>query len=145
MEQNNGVVFYRGAGGPGTLVSDYNDIWLGSTGSMASYQGATAGTTTSLTLANWQAAGFDLNSKGLNPLVPNAPDPGKWVLGPGDNDLHFDAKPHDLFAGTPLPVTFDVDGDTRSVTAPYMGADERAEALAEPPPFTAAEDWALYQ
>lgn len=63
------------------------------------------------TFANWTALGVEANSKYLDP---------QYVA---NNDLHTLSFDLDL-AGTPVGVTKDIDGVTRSLTKPDIGASE---------------------
>lgn len=139
-EQNNGVVFDRAQAGTGTINSDHNTFYLGSTGRMACFNvTGTNATVTYPTFANWQATGRDLHSQVLNPNAPNPPATGKWI---SDSDLHFDADPGNLYAGTAYGLAYDIDYEARSMTLPYVGADERSTPLTA---LTAATDWALFE
>lgn len=97
-----------------TFTSNYNDIF-------ASGATANVGFATSVrqTLLDWQTASTqDANSVSQAPIFVSA------------TDLHLDvtAVPYFL-AGTPIAsYTTDFDGQTRSLTSPYMGADEHPEA-----------------
>lgn len=147
MEQNNGVVLYEAPQSTalGSIVSDYNTYWLGSAGAQfACINRPNWPTVVNYpNLADFQATGQDAHSNVVNPLSSFG-GAGKWVDGPDDNDLHFDAAPSAAYSGTPLPaVTTDIDGQPRSSTAPYRGADERAEAFV--PISTAAHDWQLFR
>jgi hypothetical protein len=98
--------------------SDYNDLCVtGAKASVALYNGVKQ-----KTLANWQAAsGQDAHSITINPANPF----GAAGQLTSATDLHWVSAPSSAFAGTPLPgYTTDIDGETRSATAPYMGADE---------------------
>ncbi|MGI8436352.1 MAG: Calx-beta domain-containing protein [Chthoniobacterales bacterium] len=76
------------------------------------------GTTTYTTLANWQGAtGRDANSKAVDPLFVSAAD------------LHLTQASTLNGMATPIAgITTDFDGETRSATAPDIGADEIAVA-----------------
>jgi hypothetical protein len=99
----------------GTL--DFNDHYASGTGGVL---GTTDNTTggNQYTLTAWQSmTGKDLNSVSCD---PNFVSPG---LTPPD--LHIASTSCLRGAGTPLPgTTMDIDGDTRSVTTPDIGADE---------------------
>ncbi len=122
--------FYAIATGSATfanLVSNYNDLYIsalptdhfvGGTGSIV-----LATTTTAATLADWNSAtGQDAvaTSKSVDPLFQGAtnliPQVGSPILA----------------AGTPVSVTTDYLGNTRSVTNPSMGAYEIAADIAAP-------------
>ncbi len=93
---------------------DYNDYW--NTGSVFGYFGADKAT-----FAIWKTdVGKDLNSKNVAVTFVSATDAHLSGSSIGDYNLR----------GTPLAgVTTDIDGDARSAIFPYMGADERPEAL----------------
>lgn len=75
------------------------------------------------TLADWQAESHHPDPNSVNKATTLQSFPTNLHLSGaaiGDNDL----------AGTPYGgVTTDIDGDTRSATAPYMGADEASTPL----------------
>ncbi|MGQ9559868.1 MAG: T9SS type A sorting domain-containing protein [Candidatus Oleimicrobiaceae bacterium] len=113
----------------GTLEADYNNYYCaGTTNAQTGYWI----TTDAAGLADWQAAsGLDAHSV------------AKAVEFVGPTDLHLTGSSLGDFdlAGTPIPeVTTDIDGDPRSVSYPYMGADEGSVPL-QPPvrPLTVAE------
>lgn len=111
----------------GTLTSNYNNLYV-ETGART----GRVNTTNYATLANWQGAGFDANSQAISP-VSGGTSPGTWVSA---SDLHFNDFPGGLISGTPLAaVTTDIDGEARSATLPYIGADE----MATPLPVTMSE------
>lgn len=89
---------------------NYNDYFAQNVGRQ--------GTTTYTTLANWQGAtGRDANSKAVDPLFVSA------------TDLHLtQASPLNGMATPIAGITTDFDGETRSATAPDIGADEIAVA-----------------
>lgn len=91
--------------------TNYNDLFVPA--QSGSHVGAVT-TTNFTTLADWQGAGNDANSVSAMPeFVPP--------------DLHIDSTMATPLsnAGTPLPgFTTDIDGQTRSQTAPDIGADE---------------------
>ncbi len=92
-----------------TLLSDYNDISTvsGRIGFL---------TVAQISLANWQTASAgDANSK------------TDTVVFVSSTDLHLAGASlgnSNLAGTTGLGITTDIDGDTRSATLPYMGADE---------------------
>lgn len=98
----------------GTLVSNYNDIYSAGGASFTGKFGATD----CATLADWKtASGQDSNSVSGNPAFIS------------DADLHINKNAYPVpvvsNAGTPVgAVTKDIDGDTRSLTTPDIGADE---------------------
>ncbi len=95
----------------GTLTSDYNDLYVSGTNANIGYVGAAA----KHTLADWQASGYDANSKSKAVTFTSATDLHLSGGSIGDNDL----------TGTVLGgYTTDLDGDTRGAYWPYMGADE---------------------
>ena len=90
------------------LVSDYNV--LNSNQNFVNYQG-----TLYANLAAWQTTAQDLNSVSKSVNFVSATDLHLTGASNGDIDL----------AGTPISgITTDIDGDIRSTTAPYKGADE---------------------
>jgi hypothetical protein len=90
------------------LTSDYNDLY--SNQNLVNYQG-----TLYANLAAWQATLQDVNSVSKPVNFVSATDLHLTGLSNGDVDL----------AGIPIVgITMDIDGDTRSTTAPYMGSDE---------------------
>lgn len=93
---------------------DYNDYW--NTGSVFGYFGADKAT-----FAIWKTdVGKDLNSKNVAVTFVSTTDAHLSGSSIGDYNLR----------GTPLAgVTTDFDGDARDAIFPYMGADERPEAL----------------
>ncbi|MCX6137897.1 MAG: T9SS type A sorting domain-containing protein [Ignavibacteriales bacterium] len=110
---------------PAELVtSDYNDIFADTVGNYAS----TNWTAVKAALADWKTAtGQDAHSISVNPANPfGAARQLTSITNP-----HWFSAPTNIFAGTPITgITKDIDGDTRSLTVPYMGADEAG-------PFTA--------
>jgi hypothetical protein len=90
------------------LVSDYNVLF--SNQNFVNFQG-----TLYANLAAWQTTSQDLNSVSKSVNFVSATDLHLTGSSNGDVDL----------AGTPIAgITTDIDGDTRSTTAPYKGADE---------------------
>lgn len=73
-------------------------------------------------LADWKTGStFDANSISVNPAATFGAAGQLKSL----TDLHWVSAPGLDFAGTPVTgITTDIDGDTRSTTKPYMGADE---------------------
>lgn len=97
------------------FTSNYNDLFSSGAASHFSMVGSLVnilGDRTSL--AAWQAAtGKDANSISVDPLYTSATDLHLQLASPLGN------------AGTPIAgVTVDIDGDTRSLSAPEIGADE---------------------
>ncbi len=86
---------------------NYNDLY--STGTYLAYN---SGARTDLAAWKTSATNIGVNSISQNPLFLN------------DTNLHLSpTSPNNL--GTPIPgITIDIDGDTRSLTNPDMGADE---------------------
>lgn len=100
--------------------SDYNDLLVAGTyANLAYYNGVKQ-----KTFAAWKtASGKDANSINTHPASPFG---GAGQL-TSVTDLHWTSKPNVSFAGTPIAlVAKDIDGDVRSTTKPYMGADEGA-------------------
>jgi len=90
------------------LTSDFNVLL--SNQNLVNYQG-----TLYADLAAWQTSTQDLNSVSKSVNFVSATDLHLTGLSNGDVDL----------AGTPIAgILTDIDGDTRSTTAPYKGADE---------------------
>lgn len=87
-------------------VMDYNDLY--STGSNLGYWGAAR-----VNLATWQLASTkDAHSVSVDPMFASA------------TDLHV-SSPAIFGKGTPLAeVSTDIDGETRNLVAPCIGADE---------------------
>jgi len=104
----------------GTLTSDHNDLLVTGATSNIGYVGAAA----YQTLANWQAAGFsyDANSKSVSVTFSNAANGDLHLAGASNGDIN-------LIGDNTLGILKDIDGDTRSVTYPYMGADEASAPL----------------
>lgn len=107
----------------GTLNSDFNNLLTSATGSIGFINGATR-----KALLDWQLrSGFDLNSKS-KPVT---------FVGSGDFHLAGTSIQDTALAGMPIPqVLADFDGDPRSPTAPYMGADEPVGAPIPPARLT---------
>ena len=100
--------------------SDYNDLFAaGANTNLGYYNGVKQ-----KTIAAWKTASAkDANSININPASPFG---GAGQL-TSITDIHWTSKPSASFAGTPIAlVTKDIDGETRSTTKPYMGADEGA-------------------
>jgi len=99
-------------------MSDYNDLYVsGANANVGYYNGADY-----KALTDWgTATSKDGNSISINPADPFGAAGQLTSL----TDLHWVSKPVTAFAGTPIVgFTTDIDGDTRSATSPYMGADE---------------------
>lgn len=107
------------------LTSDYNV--LQSNQNLVNYQG-----TLYADLAAWQATTQDINSVSKAVNFASATDLHLAGASVGDHDL----------AGIPIPeVTTDIDGDTRSLTYPYKGADEGAISLEPVEPLVIEENF----
>jgi len=109
-----------------TLNSDYNDIWVG-TPSTTRLTGR-IGATNYQTMANWRTgSGGDANSVVENPPFTSA------------TDLHIPNSTPTLLESGGVSITgqgFDIDDDTRSATAPDIGADEFNGIELNPPTIT---------
>lgn len=94
------------------LTSNYNNFYVPGANAYVGIYNAVG----QKTLANWQStSGQDANSKSKNVNFASVTDLHLVGASLGDFDL----------AGTPLAgITTDIDGQTRHVTFPYMGADE---------------------
>ncbi len=102
---NTGVAYYSNASNT-QYFSSHNNIYVTGTAVLARYYG-----TVYATLATLQtASAMEANSKTLNPLFIS------------NNNLHVGEL--GLNSGIPTYITKDIDGDTRSVVTPTMGADE---------------------
>ncbi|ROL61821.1 hypothetical protein D9V86_03820 [Bacteroidetes/Chlorobi group bacterium ChocPot_Mid] len=101
-----------------TLTSDYNDLFA--SGTPIAKIGV-AGTTEYDLLSNWQAGVLkDANSKSKAVNFVSSTDLHLTGASIGDNDL----------AGKYISsYTTDIDGDTRDLYYPYMGADEQSTKL----------------
>ncbi|MER3465637.1 MAG: hypothetical protein C4329_15710, partial [Chitinophagaceae bacterium] len=101
---------------------NYNDYWVSPTGTGVKAIGQIL-TTASTTLAAWRTAtSKEANGKNVQPAFVST------------TDLHLATSGNTaLQAGTPVAgITTDIDGDARSATTPYMGADEIASACTAP-------------
>jgi parallel beta-helix repeat protein len=105
-------------GGSSVLTSDYNDFYNDG-GAFAQVTSAGDGT-----FATWVAGGQDAHSVSICPAAQFG-DPGQWT---SMTNLHWNGKPSNTFVASVLgaPYNTDIDGDTRSGSAPYLGADEIA-------------------
>lgn len=130
MGQETGALGIR-YGNVSAAESDYNNVFVTPGSFFGRYD-----TTAQPTLADFQAAsGREANSTSLDPNVVNAPGTGKWI---SVNDVRFDGNPGSGFEGTPLSeVTTDINGVTRSATAPTKGAYEYVVS-------SNVEGWQLY-
>ncbi len=99
---------------------DFNDLFVAPTGSAVGLVGRFAGADAS-TLAAWRTAtGQEAHSLAASPLFVGTTD--LHIAAPADGAVSPLAN-----AGTPVSgVTVDVDGATRSLTTPDIGADEFA-------------------
>ena len=105
-----GITYNVGTGALASMISsDYNDLYTGSTSPSIAF----IDTGYATTFADWQAAsGKDANSVSGDPQFNSVTD-----LHSGSTVVNDNALP---IAG----ITVDIDGQTRSVTTPDMGADE---------------------
>ncbi|MDD8018838.1 MAG: hypothetical protein PHP42_10735, partial [Bacteroidota bacterium] len=101
----------------GSLTTDYNDLFQANAAGYTGFISATA----QQSLANWQSASFqDANSKNVSVTFTSV------------NDLHLTGGSNgdvNLIGATGLGIATDIDGDVRSGTFPYMGADEAGTPL----------------
>lgn len=94
-----------------------------------------AAATDSADISAWRTAtSEEANTNVVDPTVADSPATGVW-----DATLRFTANPGPKYEGagslTPA-VTTDIDGTTRSVSAPTVGADEA--------PVSSVNDWSMY-
>ncbi|WP_188316202.1 gliding motility-associated C-terminal domain-containing protein [Chitinophaga agrisoli] len=108
------------------FTSDYNDIYVKGTGGQDNV--GYAATSNRTTLADWQAVtSQDAHSISMDPVYADAPNGNLApVISPLDN------------TGTPLGITIDVDGKSRSTTTPDIGAFEIAIPPCVAPPNAGA-------
>jgi len=99
-----------------SLTSDYNDLYVGGSGGVLGFS-----TSDRTTLALWKSGtGKDANSVNTAVTFTSASD--IHLAGGSIGDINL--------RGTPLAaIASDVDGDTRDLTFPYMGADEASTPL----------------
>ncbi len=118
----------RPGAGTGTYTSNYNDLYVSGTNAKVGYW---LGTGAVADLATWQSSSSqDANSKSVAVTFASSTD--LHLVSGSDGDFS-------LTGVTGLGIGTDIDGDARSGTAPYMGADETATALpVELTSFTAA-------
>jgi uncharacterized repeat protein (TIGR01451 family) len=114
---NNGYAVGLGYATFTQITSDFNDLFVTSTGNFRVGRTGGLGTTTGtdqLTLVDWQAAtGQDAGSISTDPLFAST------------TDLHLQPASPLVAAGTPLAaITVDFDNQPRSASAPDIGADE---------------------
>lgn len=121
VNHDSSYAIYRGTIATNCVInSDYNDLFVsGSNAFLGNFNG-----TKCKTLANWRTASSqDGHSIDVNPANPFG---GAGQLTSLTN-LHWVSAPSGAYAGTPIPgYTKDIDGESRSTTKPYMGADEGA-------------------
>jgi hypothetical protein len=122
MFQDNGLCIMRGSS---ALVSfNGNDLFVNSAGTNQRI-GRVNGTEYP-TFANWQVPGYDANGHNVDPADSIATGGAAWASASA-TDLHLVPTsniPANLVGITGLPVATDIDGQTRSVSAPIAGADE---------------------
>lgn len=107
---------YR-SGTSGTVESNYNDFYPATDSARVGYFNTAA----TPTLVDWQTAS-----------TQDSHSVSKEVFFVSDTDLHLTGSSDGDFdlAGTPITgITTDIDGDTRSTTYPYKGADEASIKL----------------
>jgi hypothetical protein len=108
---------------PGTLVSDYNDLYVTGSGFIGEFGNGTTNTDYS-SLATWRTASSG-DAHSVNELT-------NFVSNVSPYDLHLTGasiSDHSL-TGIPISgITTDIDGNTRNSTVPYMGADEASPQL----------------
>ena len=101
----------------GTWTSNYNNLNVSNTANTA-YYGATA-----YTLAGYQtAASAEANSKAVAVNFTNTSTADLHLTGSSNGDVNLRGNPV-------VGITVDYDGQTRSSTSPYMGADEAPNFL----------------
>lgn len=110
----------------GTFVSNYNFFaGTGATTAANFFDYGTSGTGTPVNFAAWQLGppARDANSVAG---VASSFDPANFFVDAAGGDLHLKATATQVLdAGTPIAgITTDFDGQTRSTTAPDIGADE---------------------
>lgn len=116
--KNNIVYITRGGTGTkhclyytgGAQVSNYNNLYINAP---AGNNNIGYYNTNQVTLANWQAANWDLNSVSLNPLFANPPGGGFAPSNPVLDNL-----------GTYVNVNSDLNDNPRNITTPDIGAVE---------------------
>ncbi len=117
----------------GSYSSDYN-VFAGTGAATASFMdfGTVAFTPVPATFAGWQSAtGGDAHSSGGN---PGGNFSSAMFVDPANGDLHLVPGGNVLVnnTGTPLAgVTTDYDGQLRSATLPFIGADELVSSNAD--------------
>lgn len=104
------------SGWSGTSVSNNNVLIAGDTTKLVIY-----GTGTLALTAYKSASGADLASKKeINTVETSTAS----FLNASTGDLHMNTSTFYSGAGTPISITDDIDGQSRSITAPGAGADE---------------------
>ncbi|MDD8018770.1 MAG: right-handed parallel beta-helix repeat-containing protein, partial [Bacteroidota bacterium] len=108
----------RRVGTNGNFTSDYNNIYLTSVDSgFVGYYNASD----RQTMQNWRDSSLqDANSKNVSVAFASATD--LHLVGASNGDVN-------LIGATGLGIATDIDGDVRSGTIPYMGADEASTPL----------------
>jgi hypothetical protein len=95
-----------------SLISDYNDLYSVVSANLGSYPGTSA----PVTFANWKSGiSGDAHSSNVN------------ITTTSSTDLHLAASSVSdaSLKGTPIGgITTDIDGNSRNITSPHMGADE---------------------
>lgn len=141
-----GLDYELQANATGTVISNYNTVFVENGAQFGRRGVGTIGGPADpneyqnyATLAAWTAGtGFDTAGGQLDPCVPHPPATGAWV---SETNLHWSAPPGSAPDWYALPVgnvTVDLDGDARSQTAPWRGADEIPSAVT-PTPTCAAD------
>lgn len=110
VNSGGGIAMRAGTGGLSCFAScDYNDLWVAAN----SINLVLLDTSSYTNLAGWQAASsLDANSVSFNPLFLTA------------TDLHLNSTSVNNLATFLTEVPTDIDGETRSITTPDIGADE---------------------
>ena len=136
-----------GATGTGSLSSDYN-VFSGTGSPAANFFDSSNGTFSSgtpISYAQWKSNfGGDIHSSAGN---PGGNFSSAMFTDPANGDLHLVAVGNPLANGAATPlasVTTDFDGDERSSTTPFIGADElpQPEIVVEQPSGTGLVDGA---
>jgi hypothetical protein len=97
-------------------VSDYNNLYSTTAANVALW-GATPNT-----LATYKTNSGDVNSKSVTVNFTNVSTGDLHLTGSSFNDLNL--------VGTPITgITIDYDGNTRSTSSPFMGADEGSSCV----------------
>ncbi|MDP1676762.1 MAG: T9SS type A sorting domain-containing protein [Bacteroidota bacterium] len=102
-----------------TFVSNYNDVFINASNTSGNYGFYNA--TDRQTMQDWRDSSLqDANSKNVDVTLTSASD--LHLAGGSNGDVN-------LIGVTGLGIGADIDGDTRSGTFPYMGADEASTPL----------------